>query len=83
MQPIAAERCERTDIKDWLVLLGSRKRVLARCSRRCDRNWCIVAVTMTRPDQKRSERRTLDAVFAALGLRPDEEPLESGPHHRR
>jgi hypothetical protein len=29
---------------------------------------------MTRPDQKLSERQTLDAVFAALGLRPDKEP---------
>jgi hypothetical protein len=29
---------------------------------------------MTRPDQKRSERQTLDAVLAALGLRTDQEP---------
>ena len=29
---------------------------------------------MTRPDQKLSERLTLDAVFAALGMRPDQEP---------
>jgi len=31
---------------------------------------------MTRPDQKRSERETLHAVLAALGLHPDEEPEE-------
>jgi hypothetical protein len=31
---------------------------------------------MTRPDQKLSERRTLDAVLAALRLRPDQEPVE-------
>jgi hypothetical protein len=29
---------------------------------------------MTRPAQKESERRTLDGVIAALGLRPDQEP---------
>jgi hypothetical protein len=29
---------------------------------------------MTRPNQKESERRTLDAVLAALGVRPDREP---------
>lgn len=29
---------------------------------------------MTRPDQKLSERQTLDAVLAALSLRPDQEP---------
>src|ERR1700730_18997184 len=31
---------------------------------------------MTRPAQKESERRTLDGVIAALGLRPDQEPEE-------
>jgi hypothetical protein len=31
---------------------------------------------MTRPDQKQSERETLHAVLAALGLHPDEEPEE-------
>jgi hypothetical protein len=31
---------------------------------------------MTRPAQKESERRTLDAVMNALGLRPDQEPEE-------
>jgi hypothetical protein len=29
---------------------------------------------MTRPNQKESERRTLDAVLAALGVHPDHEP---------
>jgi hypothetical protein len=29
---------------------------------------------MTRPSQKKSERQTLDAVLAALGLRPDQDP---------
>jgi hypothetical protein len=29
---------------------------------------------MTRPNQKEFERRTLDAVLAALGVRPDQEP---------
>jgi hypothetical protein len=29
---------------------------------------------MTRPDQKDSERRTLNAVLEALGVRPDQEP---------
>jgi hypothetical protein len=29
---------------------------------------------MTRPDQKQSERRTLNAMLAALDLRPDQEP---------
>jgi hypothetical protein len=29
---------------------------------------------MTRPNLKESERRTLDAVLAALGARPDREP---------
>src|ERR1700730_10103103 len=29
---------------------------------------------MTRPSQKHAERRTLDAVLAALGLHPDQEP---------
>jgi hypothetical protein len=31
---------------------------------------------MTRADQKKSERRTLDAVLNALGLCPDQEPQE-------
>ncbi len=31
---------------------------------------------MTRPRQKQAERRTLDAIFAALGLRPDRAPEE-------
>ena len=35
---------------------------------------CRMTITMTRPNQKESERRTLDAVLAALGLRPDQEP---------
>ena len=35
---------------------------------------CRVAITMTRQNQKDSERRTLDAVLAALGLCPDQEP---------
>jgi hypothetical protein len=40
------------------------------------RNWglCILAVAMTRTDQKQAERRTLDAILGALGLRPDQEP---------
>jgi hypothetical protein len=37
---------------------------------------CRLAITMTRPNQKDSERRTLDAVLAALGVRPDQEPDE-------
>jgi hypothetical protein len=32
--------------------------------------------TMTTPDQKNSERQTLDAVLAALGLHPDQEPQD-------
>ena len=32
---------------------------------------------MTRPSQKKSERQTLDAVLAALGLRPEQEPEAS------
>jgi hypothetical protein len=36
--------------------------------------WCKLATAMTRPNQKESERRTLDAVLAALGVRPDQEP---------
>jgi hypothetical protein len=44
------------------------------CVQRGDRNWCMLAAAMTRPEQKLSERQTLDAVFAALGLRPDQEP---------
>jgi hypothetical protein len=31
---------------------------------------------MTRPNQKDSERRSLNAVLAALGVRPDQEPDE-------
>jgi hypothetical protein len=31
---------------------------------------------MTRATQKKSERRTLNAVLDALGLRPDQEPEE-------
>src|SRR4051812_22385005 len=31
---------------------------------------------MTRANQKDCERRTLDAVLAALGVRPDQEPTE-------
>jgi hypothetical protein len=35
-----------------------------------------MAITMTRPNEKDSERRTLDAVLSALGVRPDQEPEE-------
>jgi hypothetical protein len=31
---------------------------------------------MTRPDQKRSKRRTLDTVLEVLEQRPDQEPEE-------
>jgi hypothetical protein len=37
---------------------------------------CRVAVAMTRQNQKDSERRTLDSVFNALGVRPDQEPAQ-------
>jgi hypothetical protein len=35
---------------------------------------CRIAITMTRASQKESERRTLDAVLSALGVRADQEP---------
>jgi hypothetical protein len=35
---------------------------------------CRVVITMTRRNQKDSERRTLDSVLNALGVRPDQEP---------
>lgn len=41
------------------------------------------ADAMTRPDKKLSERRTLDAVLAALGLRPDQEPEAGEAPERR
>ncbi len=41
-----------------------------------ERIRCRLAITMTRPNQKDSERRTLDAVLAALGVRADQDPVE-------
>lgn len=37
---------------------------------------CRLETTMTRANQKESERRTLAAVLAALDVRPDQEPVE-------
>jgi hypothetical protein len=37
---------------------------------------CRLAIRMTRPSQKESERRTLDRLLEGLGVRPDQEPID-------
>jgi hypothetical protein len=37
---------------------------------------CRLAIRMTRPRQKESERETLDRVLDGLGVRPDQQPID-------